>query len=314
MNGTLVDCCRYRRDWLSLTTEERQRYTDAVLTVSSDPLYLPRYVYLMEKYFVVQLTAALGSDIDTSQFLPWHRYFFQQLEDLLRMVDPAIFIPYWDWTLLNTAPYTHPVFNASSGFGGSADSSSCVSDGPFQVGQFSLTSASGGGCLRRNYVNIPLTSREMLEQDIIMNAPDEFELFLRITGTIYERVICSIGGTMCSINDAAATEDPLHILIISFIDEVWSRWQGISEEHLTARYGNDNTPLAEIDGFVVSQYHDNSNLPDGASVCYEQPLDSVDGQDSRKRDVRLHGSDRLPLSGDTARELEMVTHENRASG
>ena len=118
---------------------------------------------------------------------------------------------------------------------------------------------------------------------------------------------------MCSINEAAAPEDPLHVLIISFIDEVWSRWQGNSEAHKNARYGNDNTPLAETDGLSVLQYHDNSNLPNGASVCYEQPLDSVDGHGSRKRDTEFQGSSRWHFSSNTVKELGVAMQKSRSS-
>ena len=119
---------------------------------------------------------------------------------------------------------------------------------------------------------------------------------------------------MCSVNEAAATEDPLHILIISFIDEVWSRWQGISEEHKKVRYADDNTPLAETDGLLVSQYHDNSDLPNGASVCYEAPHDSVDGDNSRKRDTEAQDSNQWHFSSTTAQELKKVMQRSRASG
>lgn len=260
----------------------------------------------MEKYFMVQLTTALGSDIETSQFLPWQRFFFQQMEDLLRMLDPMIFIPYWDWTLLNTAPYTHPVFNTSTGFGVSADDKGCVSDGPFQVGQFSLTPVSGGGCLERDYFNVVLTSRQSLEENILMSPPDQFELFLRITDRIYERVMCSIGGTMCNVNEAAASEDPLHVLVTSFIDEVWSRWQGFSEEHKNARYANDNTLLAMTDDLLVLDYHDNNNLPNGATVCYELPLDFISETKSQKRETRTPSTNRQHLSSEVMREVGLA--------
>jgi hypothetical protein len=38
------------------------------------------------------------SPLGQQRFLPWHRVYLYQLEQLLQMFDPDVTIPYWDWT------------------------------------------------------------------------------------------------------------------------------------------------------------------------------------------------------------------------
>ena len=42
--------------------------------------------------------------IGTQRFLPWHRVFLLRIEELLKAIDPASFIPYWDWTTTRAVP------------------------------------------------------------------------------------------------------------------------------------------------------------------------------------------------------------------
>lgn len=44
-------------------------------------------------------------------FLPWHREFLLHFEDALRVIDPTVTLPYWDWTQERTLP--EPLANAA---------------------------------------------------------------------------------------------------------------------------------------------------------------------------------------------------------
>lgn len=280
VNGQLINCCRYRQDWLDLSSEQKTRYLQAIKRVSSDPLYQPLYQTLMQQYYNSSRTLAQSLEPSNTQFLPWHRYYLQNYEDMLRMVDPTVYIPYWDWTLLSQTPYQSLVFSPIMGFGNSSDPiTNCMTNGPFAEDQFSLTSVSRGGCLKRQYSQAtPLLTRSELENTILGQ-----RTFLRFFGFLtlpYLTVRCSVGGTICDLNTATPSEDPLHLLILSFIDNIWFRWQS---QRTTARYDTDDSILIlSSDQLTVKQYHNASSLPYNVSICYGKAVDSIDERGRRE--------------------------------
>lgn len=42
--------------------------------------------------------AGVDAAHETATFLPWHREYLYRFEEALQAVDPAVTIPYWDWT------------------------------------------------------------------------------------------------------------------------------------------------------------------------------------------------------------------------
>ena len=282
VNGSLVNCCRSRRDWLSLSTEEKAQYIQAVLQASSHQLYQPFYENLMQLYSDATGTDALSFVPSTSQFLPWHRYFLQQYEDLLRLINPSISLPYWDWTLFSNHPFTNPIFSPQTGFGNSSDSDDCVQDGPFKRDSFFVSSVSGEGCLQREYQEDSiLLTRDQLAEYVL--PATMFQQFFSLLTVPYISIRCAVGGVMCVQPNTVPPDDPLHILVLSYFDSVWDRWQEMSSVNKLQRYGNDNTPLALTNGFTASDYNDNSNLPNDVSVCYSEPLNTVTNMGNKKR-------------------------------
>ena len=81
-----------------------------------------------------------------------YRYYLHLYEDLLRVIDRSVTIPYWDWTVHSEKPYDSDVFDPILGFGGSSDNVTlCVTSGPFQQREFAMT-PSDGGRLYQTYV------------------------------------------------------------------------------------------------------------------------------------------------------------------
>ena len=267
VDGQLRNCCRLREDWTSLSNDRKIAYIQAVKAVTSNPLYQPRYRDLMRLFAASADTLAQGRIAGTSLKLPWIRFFLQEYEDLLKMVDPMITIPFWDWTISNNDPYRHPVFNPTVGFGNSSNAIvKCVTSGPFRVGQFNVTPLAGGGCLTREYLQSTFLSRAGLVQVVLAHTAAQFNLFFdRIAFFPYLNVRCSVGGTICGDN---AAEDPLYVLSAAFVDKVWDQWQKQSSDRLRVRYADDESILPLTDSLRVQEYHDNTNLPYGVSVCY----------------------------------------------
>ena len=270
VDGNLVNCCRLRKDYASLTNEEKERYVDAVLKLSTDPLYQSRYYSLLESYKASFDTDVYNSDYQKSQFFVWNRYFMLEYEDLLREIDCRITLPFYDWTVLPLAPYLSVVWDDELGFGKSSrESDNCVISGPFKAGDYSLIPSAGSGCLKREYTNEKFPSRSVIERDLLTQPASEFNKFHRhLQLYIHTSIRCFIGGTMCT-KDAA--NDPVFILHLGTLDYIYNRWQMFSEDRLKMRYANDDSQLLLVPGHTVREYHDNKNLPNDVAVCYDEP-------------------------------------------
>ena len=266
-NGRLVKCARLRKDWASLTTAERSRYINAVRAISSQPGLRARYVALITKYKDSYKTVAQDSTPSTSQFFVYNRFYLLEYENLLRVVDCRITIPYWEWTALPVTPYISPVWANQNGFGNTSRSTdNCVTSGPFRVGVFSQIPSAGGGCIQREYNKGSFPTRAIVERDLLTRPGSEFEQFqLSFKVFIHTNVRCLVGGTMCSRN---APNDPSYLTHLSMVDYIYDRWQRLSADRLEARYANDNTTLALGRGLTVTQFHNNDNLPNGVVVNY----------------------------------------------
>lgn len=94
--GRLVKCCRLRKEFLDMSRQERIRYINAVKTVSTNPTYKERYEALLTIHRIIFSSRIHELDF----FLPWHRWFILQYENLLREIDCRITVPYWDWSLV----------------------------------------------------------------------------------------------------------------------------------------------------------------------------------------------------------------------
>ena len=223
----------------------------------------------MELYSEAFDGVVLNTAAERSQFLPWHRYYLQLYEDLLRAVDPSITLPYWDWTTHPTYPLGSSVFNRVFGFGDSIDSETkCVSSGPFREGEFSIASSGNKECIRRKYDSSFLYNRQFFNQTLEIPAErfDEFHSTLQLL--IHFNTRCSLGGTMCS---SRAPNDPLYLLLLTRLDLLLDQWQSLDAERASVRYSTDFTPLAPTLGEArlrVRDYSSNSQLPFGTAVCY----------------------------------------------
>ena len=83
VNGRLTSCHRVRKDFTSMTSSERARYIRAYKTISTSSQYKPEFDRLIQLH-----SNLFSTDIhQTSEFLPWHRWYLLQMENLLKMVD-----------------------------------------------------------------------------------------------------------------------------------------------------------------------------------------------------------------------------------
>ena len=94
-------------------------------------------------------------------FLPWHREYLIQFEHKLQEIDPAINLPYWDWTQDTAVPAASPIW-ADDFMGGNGTESEGwrVTSGPFarDKGNWTLTveAEQYGDALRRRFGRLEL--------------------------------------------------------------------------------------------------------------------------------------------------------------
>ena len=125
------------------------------------------------------------------QFLPWHRWFILEYENLLREIDCRVTVPYWDWSIRSQDPWSssHVWHTSSRGFGGNGPG--CVTTGPFRFPSWRLVN---GNCLQRNFQSgtqsEPFPNEIMVRRTVAFNAFNDFELALRVD--LHDVVHCFI--------------------------------------------------------------------------------------------------------------------------
>jgi tyrosinase len=86
-----------RKNQATLSADEKRRLVDALIALKRSGRY---------DEFVTTHNAFILGDTDNGErtghrspsFLPWHRRFLLEFERALQSVDPAVALPYWDWT------------------------------------------------------------------------------------------------------------------------------------------------------------------------------------------------------------------------
>ena len=217
----MQNCVRIRKEFTSLTDAERIRHIDTILKVSEKGgVYRREYEELINEHFELFNTLIH----EKQHFIPWHRYYILQYENLMRKADCTFTATYWDWSLDSREPFsTGPdnVWNSDTGFGGDGVDADrkCVHDGPFRKGAWSRVRPPnplpGPDCLTRNFNGNPPDEIDLIE---VLNITDftEFELALRVE--LHDNVHCQIGAIMCTAESASAPEFFLHH---TFIDKIW---------------------------------------------------------------------------------------------
>ena len=117
-----------------MSDAERARYIEVIKIASTGRMYKARYEALLTIHKTIFNTGIHQSTF----FLPWHRWFILQYENLLREIDCTITVPYWESAEEANNALASDVWNvADHGFGGNGTGpSSCVQDGPFRAEVF----------------------------------------------------------------------------------------------------------------------------------------------------------------------------------
>ncbi|OII60396.1 tyrosinase [Streptomyces sp. CC53] len=233
-----------RKDQRDLTAAERRRFVAAVLELKRAGRY-DRFVRTHIDYYKADGASGLRAAHMAPSFLPWHRQYLWEFERELREVDPAVTVPYWDWTR-DRSPVGPPWgedFMGGNGRRGDLQ----VATGPFAYATGNWT------------VSVGVTEDRFLTRDLgrpkdPLDLPTREELAWATGEAVYDtepwnstsrgglrnrlegwgqgrgsarwrnhnRVHRWVGGHMLG---GASVNDPVFWLHHAFVDLVWSRWQ-----------------------------------------------------------------------------------------
>ncbi|KAJ1337258.1 tyrosinase [Microdochium nivale] len=273
-----------RKEWRELTGEEKAEYLRAAVCVRNLPSKHYKDISAVTKRLddLVFTHITLTLDIHfVANFLPWHRWFLQQHEKILR--DECGFKgtqPYWDWSIEGDAVSMpeSPLFDAKTGFGGNGVRTNnpepgfgmCVVDGPFA--NTTLTIGMGypdpdivgnrKHCFTRNFNNgwgndedgnlIIGDMQASAYTTTVMKVIHKFDTYSRMSdmleGLPHAQIHSIIFGDM---GPATSPNEPLFMLHHANVDRAWARWQG-----------RNNTRLVDYTGFNDRNKNARANIND----------------------------------------------------
>ncbi|KAJ3071744.1 hypothetical protein HDU98_004875 [Podochytrium sp. JEL0797] len=231
-----------RSEWSQLTAAQKQLYADALVALYKrplsnqvlDPTKMAYHDFVQTHVRNAQWTHG------NAQFYPYHRALMHQFE--LAMHSTGVWpktlgVPYWDWPAMSQNWWTSDVFTYL-GAATSEDVDSCVVDGPFAKGNYTIapgletfTRPVGQGgdatCLRRcAQVGVALTDATVIS-DSIKNSTNYIEFHGDDTSNYHGIGHVTLGGMNCGdmANGLFSTNDPLFFVHHAIVDKTWWRFQ-----------------------------------------------------------------------------------------
>ena len=233
-----------RKNQRNLTGAEKKRFVAALLELKRRGVY-DELVRLHVRHYRADGTGGLRTGHMAPSFLPWHRKYLLEFERALQVIDPAVTVPYWDWTTDNTPAASLWSEDFLGGDGRRSDGQVTTGAFAYATGNWTIDD----GVLERTYLvralgrpSSPIALPTKDELDWAMNeslydaAPwdstvargfrNRLEGWAAGSGTArwrnHNRVHRWIGGQMLG---AAAPHDPVFWLHHAFVDLLWDRWQ-----------------------------------------------------------------------------------------
>jgi len=216
-----------RRDIAKISDEERNRFISAIVKIDTTKFF-PDGVSYWDKQEEIHKNAHFsGVDVHAGPaFIPWHRVIVNRLEQLLREVDPALSLHYWDWTTdpRSTAGGRAALFtpefmgNASGDAGHLLNNFESTEDAETGNGHSKIWR--DVGTVGANGDGTPAIASDAT----ILGAGANFQSFATALKQAHDSVAHSyIGGTIS--NPHYSFHDPFVFLLHSNVDRLWAKWQ-----------------------------------------------------------------------------------------
>ena len=211
---------------------EKARFVAALLALKANGTY-DQYVLL----HVNNMPAAHQGPA----FFPWHREMLRRLELDLQAIDASVTLPYWNWTVDNSA--TSTLWNDDLMGGNGRPSDGKVMTGPFAFDAGNWPLAGGPVFLARRLAQSTLSPTLPTTTDLanaLTTTPYDLAPFnsssslagfrntfegWRNGPQLHNRVHVWIGGSM---GPTSSPNDPVFFLHHCFIDKCWADWQALN--------------------------------------------------------------------------------------
>ncbi|EGP86379.1 unnamed protein product [Zymoseptoria tritici ST99CH_1A5] len=241
----------FRREWRSLSSEEKIAYTDGVKCMLSRGSKHEQNASAGIYHDFTRIHATHAKAVHgAAAFLPWHRYMLHLFEAEMRTTcGYKGSLVYWDWTLDWEALQDAPVFTEQLGFGGDGNAAAhesvgdgnCVTDGAFaNLTLFFHSLGEKEHCLSRSFADGKIRGRMAGDQlrpqaiEGILLQPN-YESFLdSIVKGPHNQIPNGIGGDFLTFT---APNDPLWHLHHSQLDRLWWLWQQATHPPRLGSYG-----------------------------------------------------------------------------
>jgi hypothetical protein len=182
----------------------------------------------------------------TQYFLPWHRWFSMELENLLQNVNCKVTLPWWDTAKNAGAPFGVSPWGAAVDLLGT--SGACVNNGGFaSPGWPNLAH----GCLSRtNSGTLPTAA---VEAGVLAMVPGNYGAFSdALQNQIHNIAHVRVGGKMVT---GWSPEDPVFFLHHNHVDKLWGDWQKLSNAHQNAYSFPLNSVMPVAYGHTPAQFN-----------------------------------------------------------
>ncbi|KAF5502368.1 Tyrosinase ustQ [Colletotrichum aenigma] len=271
-----------RKEWRSLSIEERSNYIAAVKCLqakepTSSKDTLPGATNRFEDFVGDHILQTVTQHF-TGTFLAWHRLFLSEYEQAIRECGFEGAQPYWDWSLDAEDLGASEVFDPESGFGGNGEwvpgtfedpeegipvtaegvpvsfdgrtGGGCIPNGPFA----NMTIHMGPGastayyewCVRRDFM--PQFFNESAHSTVIaglMLLPDFGQLTRQAEISVHGAGHPGVGGLYGTLTDTYSSPgDPLFYLHHTNLDRLWWSWQS---RDLSSRLSDISGPIVAND-------------------------------------------------------------------
>ncbi|VUC30006.1 unnamed protein product [Clonostachys rosea] len=282
-----------RKEWRELDDAAKAEYLRAAVCLRKLPKEKYAYIDAVTTRMddLVYTHFSLNTDIHfVANFLPWHRWYVQLHEDLLRTECGFTGIqPYWDWSIDADAKDmpNSPLFDPVTGFGGDGKRTTsnepgfqrCVVDGPFANTNLTLamgwpdmnvagdrlhcfTREFNGGLGNDENGNIIIGDMQVgAYNSQVMKTIYGFDTYADMSsmleGLPHAQIHSVIFGDM---GPATSPNEPLFFLHHANVDRAWAKWQGRNATRLADYTGFKDTartiPASIDDSMPILQLGD----------------------------------------------------------
>ncbi|MCQ8768820.1 tyrosinase family protein [Streptomyces telluris] len=229
-----------RKNQAKLTKAERRDFVEALLELKRRGGY-DKYVEIHDRFVMSDLDDQERTGHVSPSFLPWHRQFLLDFERDLQSVNPAVTLPYWDFTVNRSL--SDPVFAPDFLGGNGRERDAQVMDGPFAY-------SGGRWPIYFKADERPFLMREMGRSTSTPQLPTAATVEAALAAPYYDEAPWNstskagfrnlvegwangntgphntvhrwVGGHM---NTGMSPNDPVFWLLHCFIDKLWSDWQ-----------------------------------------------------------------------------------------